>query len=617
MAFRRMVTSWGLFCFLVLGCCGICYLGIKVGHRLNTDLQNYRVGAICCILVVWAIFGCAFAHALNSSPHDLATPRSDKTSPRQRIALYDNAKFLIVGFVVVEHFMVPVRSYGVRLSSPVNSAAKHPYVMSWGAGMVDGMDFYLIGESFAMALMAFVSGTGLDIDKPLYKQARNLWLLFLLYSLHQVLFNLLDYVPDDWHGELIGLSHGWPPHIMPIYHLWYLWCLALWGLITPMWYSLRYPVLTSLCVVFLMMPMSPTLYNFKLYPAVFFFFFFVLGADLRRRGLEARFVDAARKPLVRMWALLSLVALPCAVAMLVKYQWEYLHITPFDIIPAEMGPRMPSWKLKNINERISEQNETVHIAFDKFHDIVNQTNFSEIVQSEESNLHKHQDRETQHAVWSWGQPHKTHSLVSRAFRTRRKDHHDVMHTEAGMKEPNDDGAGNKKEEKWTENLDEAFNKVEGAIQNIVVTGEEEAGLASLRGVVGELTWFSLLINWLVLRVLMVAGCFAVLCLIPTSHQSWSYLGAGSLGSYIWHPVVIDLLQQGVFWSIVIKHYDDGSREITASGIWLLFCLAWIVSMALSTEPVGKAIQLMMWPLDRLLLAPQTVTDGLPTKRNVS
>lgn len=559
MAFVKSASSWALAGCLVLGFCLACFVGLELGGLLwdggaESHHQSIHQWSLGILVFVWTAFLGVFATAFFRA----ARHAQDHDFPRQRLAWYDNAKFLVLGFVVLVHFMVPVRSRGAHQE-------KEMYDATAGAGMLDGNQFYYVTEVFGMSLMAFISGTGCEAENKrlhnrLHGAARNLWLLNLLFMINMmppIVFNLVDYLPDSLTGALFGLEMDFPAQVLPIHHLWYLWNLVVWSLIAPIWFRLRYPVLTALCMVFLTQPRCYVMSAMRFYSMIWYFFFFVLGADLRRRRLERVLLEVARKSHVRVLAALSLLALIIALPLLTKLQWAYSNLTPVDIIAAEMTPWSPSWRTANIEQKGSDMVNT--------------------------------DVEQRVGIVFHDAPEGMSPPALRGGRFHQSDSSRMSHligTDAAFAP-------------FPVHLGQSLLNATQNAEAKHLDDQKQSIRAVTLAKVGNITWMKLQLNWLVLRVLMIVGCFSALCVIPSDVQSWSRFGARTLGSYVFHPVFVDLLQNQHLWQIVL-----GEKKITAGGVWLLFCISWIVTILLSTELFAKLTQLLMWPVDRVLLYQQ-------------
>ncbi|TDQ47997.1 acyltransferase family protein [Actinorugispora endophytica] len=154
-----------------------------------------------------------------SPPPGTAPPPSTAPAPpapRQRDALLDNAKFLLIALVVIGHSIEPIRG------TPVADA-----VYMW---------IYVFHMPAFIIISGFLSRSFDGSSKRVEKLVLTVAVPYLLFwAVHVGIAHLLDLgVPDS------------PLH--PPWTLWFLVALFIWRLSVPVWKRLRWPVTTAVLV---------------------------------------------------------------------------------------------------------------------------------------------------------------------------------------------------------------------------------------------------------------------------------------------------------------------------------------------------------------------------------
>ncbi|MGI5118824.1 acyltransferase family protein [Marinactinospora thermotolerans] len=154
-----------------------------------------------------------------STPLDHARTREGSPAPpppKQRDALLDNAKFLLIGLVVIGHAI-----------SPLENSRSAEVLYFW---------IYL----FHMPAFVLISGY---LSKSFDASPRRLDKLLTTVAAPYLVFWFLYALQSLWVGRDIPGS--------PLQALWLTWFLAalfVWRLTVPLWYRVRHPVLISIAI---------------------------------------------------------------------------------------------------------------------------------------------------------------------------------------------------------------------------------------------------------------------------------------------------------------------------------------------------------------------------------
>ena len=196
----------------------------------------------------------------------------EPTSPRQREPYWDNAKGVLVTFVVLGHSIQPSAAGGVVLADVL----------------------YRVVYLFHMPAFVFVTGV-LTAELTARRAGRLVTTVLVPYVIFQVLQTVeVSILRGTWAGV----------HLLdPRWTLWFLLALVIWRLSAPVWLALRPAVAIAASVaVAILSGLEPGITStLGLDAALGFLPFFVLGLVLRR---QAQVLLLPRRPWV--------VALACA-----------------------------------------------------------------------------------------------------------------------------------------------------------------------------------------------------------------------------------------------------------------------------------------------------------------
>ncbi|MGK0721732.1 acyltransferase family protein [Leucobacter sp. W1478] len=221
----------------------------------------------------------ATASTPSAAPEGVAAPPAGAAPPKARVALWDNARFILIVLVVAGHAISTVRTETAF-----------------------GFATYAIIYLFHMPAMIALSGL---FAKPeaTPKAARSTVQLLVTWLLWEAIWALLHFVVD---GR--GLPETWL--VAPAWTLWFLVTLATMRIVLPYIARLRHPLIFSVAVA-LVAGLSPAIgTQFSASRTLCFLPFFVaawLGVD---RGWFRGdwFMRPARAVRVSAWALLAVIA---------------------------------------------------------------------------------------------------------------------------------------------------------------------------------------------------------------------------------------------------------------------------------------------------------------------
>lgn len=241
-----------------------------------------------------------------ASPTAESNPAAAETTPA-RDARLDNAKFLLIGLVVVGHMLGPMRDYG-----PANVL------------------YYWI-YFFHMPAFILISGY---LSRSFTTSPRRVEKLILTLAVPYLVFWAVDHAVH-------ALQRGSLPDalslLQPTYALWFLVALFLWRLSVPVWQRLRWPVAVALVVSVCAATTDLGSGTLAIGRVLSFLPFFVLGLTLRREHLAL---------LDRLWVRVGAVAVMGATALLavpasqeLSTDWLFLSssLTDRDIDPLLPG----------------------------------------------------------------------------------------------------------------------------------------------------------------------------------------------------------------------------------------------------------------------------------------
>jgi fucose 4-O-acetylase-like acetyltransferase len=217
--------------------------------------------------------------------------RTETPAPRRRDPFFDNAKFLLIVFVVIGHNWFPL----INHSRVVRAAYIDVYSFHMPA-------FILLSGYFSRSFTARP-----DQVRKLVKSVLLPYLLF--QAAYLCLVTWTDHRPF-----FLDLT-------TPVYLCWFLLALFVWRLSTPVWRALRQPVVVAVVVSVAAGLMNVTL-DFALGRILQFLPFFVLGLTLR----PEHFAWLRRTP-VRWWAAAcALLSLPTCYLLAPSFNVDWLNL---------------------------------------------------------------------------------------------------------------------------------------------------------------------------------------------------------------------------------------------------------------------------------------------------
>lgn len=214
-------------------------------------------------------------------------PHPDTSSPTQRDAFFDNAKYLAIVLVALGHFWEPLLPHS-RIASAL----------------------YAFVYTFHMPAFTVVSGYfSRSFEARPYQLKRLLTGVALPYVVFETAYSLFKRWTDDDPSQPISL-------LDPIFLTWFLAALFVWRLTAPLWKLIRWPVPIALGIAVLA-SITPDIGNdLDLQRTLQFLPFFVVGLCLRREHFDLLHRRAAR-----------LAAVPVALVALAVAYWSTHHMT--------------------------------------------------------------------------------------------------------------------------------------------------------------------------------------------------------------------------------------------------------------------------------------------------
>lgn len=213
--------------------------------------------------------------------------------PKRRVPYWDNAKWLAVMLVVVGH-------------------AVQPLALDSDVGLVP----YLVIYAFHMPFFGVISGY-FTTEKPGPKQyGRVIGDLLVPYVVFEVIWSVVE--------SLVTGTVSFDP-TTPSWTLWFLLALAAFRVVLPVLARLRWPLLWVTLLAIVIGYFDDVDQTFSMMRAIQMLPFFVLGWEIRRRDLAARWLETTRTLPVRV-AAVGAFAVAAAVVALLPDVWRELTI---------------------------------------------------------------------------------------------------------------------------------------------------------------------------------------------------------------------------------------------------------------------------------------------------
>ncbi|GAA1592623.1 acyltransferase family protein [Leucobacter chromiireducens] len=215
------------------------------------------------------------------------------TSPKPRIALWDNARFVLIVLVVVGHAISTVRT---------------DTALSFG--------IYAYIYLFHMPAMILLSGL---FARPVTdrKMVRSTLQLLVTWGLWEGIWAVIRFFVE-------GRTPGSAFLVSPAWTLWFLVSLVTMRILLPFFARLKHPLIVSIVIALVsgLIPAIDT--EFSAARTLTFLPFFVAGWLIRDRGwLDGEWFMAPSRALrAGAWSLLGIVALCFALVPQLRYEWR-------------------------------------------------------------------------------------------------------------------------------------------------------------------------------------------------------------------------------------------------------------------------------------------------------
>ncbi|MCU1584616.1 MAG: fucose 4-O-acetylase [Microbacteriaceae bacterium] len=227
----------------------------------------------------------------------MSTSRAAPSPPAvsQRIPLWDNARFLCVALVVIDHAVLPLTANN-----------DHAFVV------------YLFIHGFHIPAFAMISGYFSKASpSSAWRMKKILTDILLPYVIMQTIWTIVQYLADGSASANLTAPH---------WTLWFLLALGIFRLILPYLVLLRWPLVWSILFSIGVGYLSNVGATFSLARAIGLLPFFLLGWQFRQWKLVEKWGVIERQAwLVRVIAVAIFVAWGCSIAFFIPF-WRSLSV---------------------------------------------------------------------------------------------------------------------------------------------------------------------------------------------------------------------------------------------------------------------------------------------------